>query len=458
MMMMIKRYTGLLGICFMLGACTETTGTLGIIESSDELSTISATFDVTTKTDSLNLKALPYNSKYGYLGAIRDPETKGMIEASFATQFVTQASFSFPNQSQMKKEGEEFVCDSMDLVLFLNEAYGNLNNPMKLDIYYMQSDQKKLRELKGISFREDSVADLSTRIGGRIFSFFDHTYSDEELASSSHSHSIRVPLDAAIGSHMIKQYYEHPEWFQNDNLFRENVFPGVYCKLSNSEGTMVNVAVSAMNVYFTYTEKGKELDGFVRFGGTPEVFQCTRISDPVSRKKLCEVEDTTFLKNPDGVVTEITLPVEDILRGHEKDSISMCALTLQAYSKDEHAFEPPSQLLLVPHCLRYVFFTENWNEDDRFFYITSYSSNYNAYVFNNITRLITGLRILRAQGVSSDDDWNKVDAIPVTTTSNSETYTSISYDVSPSAVRLVCGTSENPLQMQVVYSYFTNSK
>lgn len=455
---MIKRYTGLIGLCLLLGACTETTGTLGIVESTEEISTCSATFDFTTKTDSLNLKALPYNSKYGYLGAIRDPETKGLIEASFATQLVTQSGFSLPNSSLMKKDGEEFVCDSMALILFMNEAYGDLNNPMKVDVYYMQSDQKKLHELQGISFREDSVADLSERIGGRVFSFFDHTYDDEELTSSSHAHSVRIPIDPAIGSRMIKQFYEHPEWFQNNNLFRDNVFPGVYCKVNNSEGTMINVAVSAMDIYFSYLEKGEYTDGFVRFGGTSEVFQCTRVTDPVSRKALCEVEDTTYLKNPDGVITAITLPVDEILAGHERDSISMCALTLQAYSKDNLAFDAPSQLLLVPHCLRYRFFTENWNEDERYFYITSYSSTYNAYVFSNITRLITGLRLLRAQGISTDEDWNRVDVIPVSTTSNSDTYTSIYYDIAPTSVRLVCGTSENPLQMQVVYSYFTNSK
>lgn len=453
-MMMIKKYTGLIGLCLLLGACTETTGTLGIVETKEEIFTSSATFNVYTKTDSLNLKALPYNSKYGYIGAIRDPETKGLIEASFATQFVTQPSFSLPKSSVMKKEGEEFVCDSVELILFINEAYGDLNNPMKVDVYRMQPDQKKLRELQGISFREDSVADLSERIGGRVFTFYDHTYSDDELYSSSHDHAVRIPLDPAIGSRMIKQYYEHPEWFQDNNLFREHVFPGVYCKISNSEGTMINVSVSALDVCFSYMEHEKYTDGYVRFGGTPEVFQCTRVANPVSRKALCEVEDTTYLKNPDGVITAITLPVDEMMFGHERDSISMCALTLQAYIKDDMAFLPPSQLLLVPHCLRYRFFTEKWNEDERYFYITPYSASYNAYVFSNITRLITGLRILRAQGISTDEDWNRVDVIPVSTTSNSDTYTSISYDISPSSVRLVCGTEECPLQMQVVYSYF----
>ena len=454
-MTMIKRYTGLIGLCLLLGACTETTGTLGIVETNEEIFTSSATFNVYTKTDSLNLKALPYNSKYGYIGAIRDPETKGLIEASFATQFVTQPSFSLPSSSVMKKEGEEFVCDSIELVLFVNEAYGDLNNPMKIEVYRMQPDQKKLWELQGITFREDSVADLSECIGGRMFAFYDHTISDDELYSSTHDHAVRIPLDPAIGSRMIKQYYEHPEWFQDNNLFRDNVFPGVYCKVSNSEGTMINVSVSALDVCFSYMEGGKYTDGYVRFGGTPEVFQCTRVSDPVSRKALCEVEDTTYLKNPDGVITAITLPVDEMLFGHERDSISMCALTLQVYTKDDMAFSPPSQLLLVPHCLRYRFFTEKWNEDERYFYITPYSSSYNAYVFSNITRLITGLRLLRAQGISTDEDWNRVDVIPVSTTSNSDTYTSISYDISPSSARLVCGTEDNPLQMQVVYSYFS---
>ena len=453
-MCIVKRLASAL-FCCIVTACTETTGTLGIMESSEELYTFTATFDVTTKTDSLNLKALPYNSKNGYIGAIRDPETGGLIEASFATQFVTQPYFSLPNSSLMRKDGEEFVCDSMELLLFMNEAYGNLNNPMKIEVYRMQSDQQKLKDLKGISFREDSVADLSERIGGRVFAFYDHTYSDEDLYSSSHDHSIRIPIDASLGSKIIKQYYEHPEWFTSNNLFRDNVFPGVYCRVKDSEGTVVNVAVSALDINFTYKDDDVDKAGFVRFGGTPEVFQCTRFSEPTSRKRLCEVPDTTYLKNPDGIITSIFLPVDDILDGHENDSISMCSLTLQAYSKDENAFNSPSQLLLVPHSLRYRFFSEKWNEDDRYFYITSYSSNYNAYVFSNITKLIRGLSLLRAQGISTDEDWNRVDVIPVTTTSTTTSYTSIAYDVAPTSARLVCGTADKPLQMQVVYSYFS---
>ena len=44
--------------------------------------------------------------------------------------------------------------------------------------------------------------------------------------------------------------------------------------------------------------------------------------------------------------------------------------------------------------------------------------------------------------------------IPVSTTSDGSTYTSIFYDVTPTSVRLVCGTDDKPLDIQVVYSYF----
>ena len=143
-----------------------------------------------------------------------------------------------------------------------------------------------------------------------------------------------------------------------------------------------------------------------------------------------------------------------MLEGHEQDSISMCALTLQAYSKTDDAFDSPSQLLLVPHALRYEFFTESWNKDNRFFYITSYNATTNAYVFSNISRLVKGLKLLKEMGITTDEDWERVDVIPVSTTSDGTTYTSIFYDVTPTSVRLVCGTDDKPLDIQVVYSYF----
>lgn len=452
-----------LSLCFALCACTETTGTLGVIENGEELSTRTATFDATTETDSLELTQLPYNGRFGYLGAITDPETGGLVQASFATQFVTQPDFMLPPESEMIKDADGVVCDSMELMLFVDEAYGDLNNVMKVEVYYMQKDQTKLNTLKGINFDEETVADLTEKIGGRVFSFLDHNYSDNELNSASHAHTIRIPINTSIGQRMLNQYYEHPEWYSDNGSFREHVFPGVYCRVKDSEGTMINVAVSALDVNFTYVENGKEIPGYIRFGGTSEVFQCTRISEPKSRKHLCEVEDTTYLKNPDGVITTITVPVDEIRDGHEGDSISMCTLTLQAYSKDDNAFDAPPQLLLVPKCLRYKFFTERWNTDDRYFYVTSFSSQYNAYVFTNISRLITGLKLLKAQGVYweedwkegwKEEDWYKVDVIPVSTTSNTFTYTTINYDITPSSVCLVPGTESNPVKIQVVYSYF----
>lgn len=453
-MTMTKSGAFFLSLCGILCACTETTGTLGIIETGEELSTVTATFQFTSGTDSLYLDQLPYNSQFGCIGAIRDPETGGLIESSFATQFVTQGSFSLPDKSVMKKVDGDVVCDSMELILFMNQAYGDPNNAMKLEVYGMQSDRSILNSLTGITFPEEKVADFDKHLGSRMFTFYDRTVSDDELHSSSHEHSIRVPLDPAIGTEMLKKFYAHPEWFNENNLFHDNVFSGVYCRLSESEGTMVNVAVSALDINFVYNKDGADKVGVARFGGTPEVFQCTRVENPKSRKKLCEVPDTTYLKNPDGVITYINLPVDEMLVGHEQDSISMCALTLQAYSKTDDAFDAPSQLLLVPHCLRYRFFTENWNKDDRFFYITSYSATTNAYVFSNISRLIKGLKVLKEMGISSEEDWERVDVIPVSTTSDGSTYTSIFYDVTPTSVRLVCGTQEKPLDLQVVYSYF----
>ena len=453
-MTMTKAGAFLLGLCSLLCACTETTGTLGIIETGEELSTVSATFHFTSGTDSLYLDQLPYNSQFGCIGAIRDPETGGLIESSFATQFVTQSNFKLPDESLMKKVDGHVVCDSMELILFMNQAYGDLDNAMKMEVYGMQSDRAMLNSLTGITFPEEKVADFNEHLGSRMFTFYDRTLPADELQSSTHQHAIRVPIDAEIGTQMMMKYYEHPEWFRDNNLFHDNVFPGVYCRLSESEGTMVNVAVSALDVNFVYKKDGKDKEGFVRFGATPEVFQCTRVENPKSRKKLCEVPDTTYLKNPDGVITYINLPVDEMLKGHEQDSISMCALTLQAYSKTDDAFDAPSQLLLVPHALRYTFFTENWNKDDRFFYITSYNATTNAYVFSNISRLVKGLKLLKDMGISTDEDWERVDVIPVSTTSDGSTYTSIFYDVTPTSVRLVCGTDDKPLDIQVVYSYF----
>lgn len=63
-------------------------------------------------------------------------------------------------------------------------------------------------------------------------------------------------------------------------------------------------------------------------------------------------ESCTYLKSPAGIFTEVTLPVEDIIRGHEKDTLNTATVMFPRINNvDEnnaYNFDTPQTVLLLP--------------------------------------------------------------------------------------------------------------
>ena len=184
------------------------------------------------------------------------------------------------------------------------------------------------------------------------------------------------------------------------------------------------------------------------------------INDNNSIRRLADDQTCTHLRTPAGIFTELELPVNSILNGHEHDTINAVKLSLTRINNTlpaKVAFNAPSELLLLPKDSLYSFFEKGSLIDNK----TSYLAflNANTYTYYNISNLISAM----GHSNKASANWNKVVLVPVTVTrtrvstnSNETIITKIVHDMSLSGTRLV-GGENNPngdVKISVIYGKY----
>lgn len=149
------------------------------------------------------------------------------------------------------------------------------------------------------------------------------------------------------------------------------------------------------------------------FAGTEEVIQSTRISnDNAAIDKMVEEgnkNDITYIKSPAGIFTELTIPVDEILNGHENDTINSARISLTRINNTKHEkynLDIPTTLLLIPNDMRTSFFEEGKIPDNVQTYTAVFATSdqsslakQNSYTFHNVANLIAYMSRKRSEGI-----------------------------------------------------------
>lgn len=468
-------------LALLFTGCDDSTGSLGIFATQDGMTTSTDVFEVSTR--SISTGAIVADNSHAYLGNVIDPETGASIKAECAQQFYCLEDYELPAHDVMvgnvqvdpvtgdtiSIERDVVQCDSCEVRIYLDSYYGLGGNPMKLEVFAL--DSEKILE-EGVTYRTDT--DLSQYVTStqplatKVFTPEDYVLSDGERNSSTHNANIHITMPRELGQRILEKYYQNPSSFKDSYHFIREVFPGFYFRIKSGEGTMITTLVSTFNIYYDYveTKDSKHVyQGVTRFSATPEVIQSTRFFNG-DMQSLVDDHSCTYLKTPAGICTEMTLPIDEIFNQHPTDSVSMAQITLTRYNKDQNAYQlgTPSEVLMVRKQDMERFFANKSVSDSRTSYTTTFNSTYNTYTFNNICRLLAYCKhekmkgaadagITEAEWAALHPDWNKVVIVPVVTSSNSSgNQTSVNHDMQMNSVRLVGGDTK--LQMQVVYSKF----
>jgi hypothetical protein len=475
-------------------ACDDDTQNIGtsLVNSVDSLKISADTFIVTTR--SIVADSVLSRSSKGYLGRVKDPETGAYVSGSFMTQFHTMENYELPKaDSIMSKNSKgEIIADSAEIRLYYSSYYGDSLNTMKLTAYELS---KPAEEGNRYYSNFDPESDGYVRSDGiakdKVFSLVDYTIKDSIRYLSTYSPNIRIPLNEAYtdkdgntynnyGTYILRKFYQNKNNFKNSYNFIHNVCPGFYFKTKNSLGSMIYVYVSQLNIYFKYKENDTVYVGTSSFSGTEEVLQTTKITnDTKTIQKLANDQSCTYLKTPAGLFTEITLPVDDILKGHEKDTLSTAKVIftrINNSTQNSYNLPVPNYLLMLPKDSLYSFFENAEITDNENSFLTKFSSSSDNYTFSNFSNIIVNMNKKRLEGMKGDalwetkhPEWNKIVVIPVDATyvsssssyytSSTTTLTKIEHDMGLTSTRLVGGTNNarTPIKISVIYSKF-NSK
>lgn len=487
-MKILRLLTVLVIAALTFAACDDTTEGIGgsITNKIDNINISDSAFNVTTK--SIVAGAVLSRNNTGLIGKMKDPETGNYVKGDYMTQLSVLPTFSVDTLDYIKQANNGSIeADSCYLLVSYNASYGDTIAPMKVTAYEMTKPMSEDQEYYSNydAFKEGCVNENNQ-----------HWSSNYNLSNTSDVKNFKIYLNKKYtkdgktyknyGSYIMQTYAEHPEYFKTNYKFLHNVCPGFYIKNVGGTGNMAKIWNTELIFYWT-RKKTINKDstavsiGYNRFDGTEEVLQLNKIeNDTENLKKLAskDQEKCTYLKSPAGIFTEVTLPIKDIMRGHEKDTLNTANISFPRLNNENednpYNFATPSTILMVQKDSLQSFFEKSKLADNRTSYTASYSSTgsyKNAYTFQNIANLVSAMYKNKGKG----ENWNKVVLVPVNVITTTQGYTTviskINHDMSLASTRLIVGTDDpdkdytkdkvtgkkvasGPIRIKVIYSKF----
>ena len=461
-----------------ISSCSEDTSTLGYSLTSDvDRFTIETdTFDITTR--SIAAGSVLSRNAYSYLGRIKDPETGTYIKCDYTMQFSlleSEANSLFKSSESIfgRDENNQPIVDSCNVHILINTYQGDSLTAMKLALMELNKPMKSTDAIY-TDYDPEAAGIVRTDVGAvrseKVYSASDLTLSDSMrnvYRTGKYFAYVKVPLNKEYidkdgkkynnyGTYIMRKYYENASYFKNFNSFIRNVCPGFYIKSTDGQGIIIEVAFTQLNIYYRYKSDDVVYSASCSLNSTDEVLKATHISyDKTGIDKLVENDTCTYLKTPAGIYTEVTLPIDDIKKGHENDTITSAKVTFTRMRPrsdlSEVILEEPTQVLLIEKDSLKSFFEDNGTPDNMKAYLATYNSNQKTYSFNNLSYMINRMYARKGQS----ENWNKAVLIPVEVQSNSSsTASGIANEMNVNSIRLVGGAANRhaPIRMSVIYN------
>ena len=481
--MKLSRLFVLIAAVLFMASCDDTTDNIGhsVTNRIDGLSISDSTFNVTT--ESMGNYSVLSNSRQGIVGMMKDPETNTYVTADYMAQFSSMPNFALDTLEYIRAANNDSLrADSCYILINYQTTSGDTLAPMNVTAYEMSNPMEE-----GQKYYTDFDPIANGYVDTENAYKVNTTYSLKKKYFKIYLNEPYTAKDGTkyenYGTYIMHTRMNHPEYFKNNYQFVHNVCPGFYIKHESGVGNMVKIYTTQLVfswkrqkevVSSTGLKDSTVLNNYsYSFFGTEEVLQTNRIvNSPKRLEEMVADNSCTYIKSPAGIITVATLPVDDILKGHEKDTLSMVSVTfpkINNQTDDDYAFETPYNVLMIPVDSLTSFFENRKVTDYRISYSSTYNtssstSTKNAYTFPNISNLVTVMgKIPTAQRSAN---WNKVAILPVDidyiTRDNYQYVNTITHEMGLSSVRLVKGEDTydeqhkptGSIQAKVIYSKF----
>ena len=434
----------LLAISF-FGCDDNTAGLgLGMFPGSDrDINGKLTTFDVTT--ESVPAGEIYAKTNIGYVGKFTDA-TFGTYEAGFLAQLNCPQGMTFPeafsgnttsgtgkmmtsfsnvedavskNYTIIKDGSTPIGNCQINIYLWYDSYFGDSLTACRLSMYEL--DKKKVDD-KGNKhyWYEDPKAyytninpaayyDKTTSLlGNKAYTAVDLSISDSIRNLSTYVPYVKITLDPKKTKELGKELLKEG---RTKDLYQkfQNIFPGLYVKSDYGDGTILYINTIQMDVTFLehardsvtggllHTSTGKDSVVYSRrsFTSTREIIQANSLNNEQDAIESCiENPDLTYIKSPAGIFTQVTIPVSEIAKELQGDTLNAVKLGIPIYNEtNDKKFEmsKPRNVLLIRKKYKDTFFEKNQLSDGTTSALFDYSNNslsFTQYTFNNITQMI----------------------------------------------------------------------
>ena len=360
-MKILRLLTVLVIAALTFAACDDTTEGIGgsITNDIDNINISSAVFPVATK--SMVSGAVLSRNNSGLIGKMKDPETGNYVKGDYMTQLGVLSSFDVDTVAIKQANNGSIEAYGCYLLISYNANYGDTIAPMKVTAYEMT---------KPMAEDQEYYSDYDAFKNGWVSESNQHWSSNYNLSNTSDVKNFQISLNKPYtkdgktynnyGSYILQTYAKHPEYFKTNYKFLHNVCPGFYIKNVGGTGNMAKIWNTELIFQYRrqYTTKAKDgvTDSIIvdslynRFDGTEEVLQLNKIENK-NMEQLANQQKWTYLKSPAGIFTEVTLPIEDIMKGHEKDTLNTATISFPRLNNENednpYNFATPSTILMV---------------------------------------------------------------------------------------------------------------
>ncbi|MDR1810071.1 MAG: DUF4270 domain-containing protein [Prevotella sp.] len=359
------------------------------------------------------------------LGKYEDP-LFGTIKSEYLFEFkgADGLIFGADDIDSLSIQTNPILVDSVQICVTFINSVGDSLAPMGVTAYELTSPLK--RDFY-THVNPADYCDMNKPLGHRTYTIYD----TDKYVSSSTGETFRtlvIDVDTLVGRRFVNKYLQahrnsNINVFANTDSLR-NFFQGIYMSSSFGSGSLINVSISSMDVYYTYThptgsEAGTDttLHSIFRLLVTPEVIQLNSIQNTYPAvNPLLDDPDAVYLKTPAGVCTQLKLPLHEIVRkiGAAETgrlSVNSGKLSLKGYSEKEatfaYDFGRPTAVLLIEKDSVADFFLnpQKRRPDGKTSFYASWISTTNSYDFTGLSSLITAYREKIEAGQLADDPY-----------------------------------------------------
>ncbi len=471
---------GLIAVLFLISCDADTSGLGGsLTPQGDVMTVVNDSCFATSRTikaaDSLIIMSTQCN-----LGRFTEPVSGSQFEAGFLTQLNCMENLHladsvygigdhvFP-QWFINKVGEQKPYYAQ-LQLYYSSYFGDPSNPVRIEVfplnrmldpetaYYPDVDPSLFCDLQAKPIASVTVSSLNMQD------------SDSLRNLTGYYPSITIPLPDSLAKTILESYFDpaRKHYFADSRSFMENLCKGFYIRCSQGDGTVFYIIRSILGVNFKYIGFDDDDEPILEsriaeFQGNSEVVQLNSIKWSGLESQLSD-NSCTWIRSPFGVLTEITLPIDQMRSDEYVLNAAQLRLSTAVTPSSQYKPSVPSTLLLIRKDKMQEFFSKNNTADKTESFVANYSSKYGTYTYENIAAMVEKIYSDRADWIAQNGgdnaayeqacpDWNKVVLIPVTASVNSmNAAISYSLDIRMHQVKLIGG--DTPIKIKTIRSKF----